>query len=260
MSLIRVDEDRCKRDGACLLVCPTSGITKDENGYPVASPDANCLHCGYCVAVCGCGALIHTELHSQESFRDFGKVPEIFEIDVFLHRGNSIRRFKAKSLSQATLSEVLSVAKRAPTLSREQKLHWVVASDAERVKTISAEAIRWLREAGVAPSTVNKWDSGEDLILRSAPAAVFVYTSEAYEAGCQDAAIALSFIDLAAEVRGLATNWVGALTRIALHHEPLRRVLGLPEGCILQGGVALGFEKHAYRRILPQEQMSVQWL
>jgi nitroreductase len=80
-----------------------------------------------------------------------------------------------------------------------------------------------------------------------------------YGWGKEDGAIALTYLELAAEARGLGACWAGYLTRIAAVHEPLCRLLGVPDGYVVCGGLMLGKGKYSYRSIPPRKALSVQW-
>ena len=60
MSLVEIDQEKCKRDGICAAECPTRIITfTGQDKFPVLMENAEeyCLNCGHCVAVCPHGAL-----------------------------------------------------------------------------------------------------------------------------------------------------------------------------------------------------------
>jgi NAD-dependent dihydropyrimidine dehydrogenase PreA subunit len=62
MSLLIVDENKCKQDGFCVRDCPTAIIRlKDKESYPQMVPGGEkfCLTCGHCVAVCPHGEMSH---------------------------------------------------------------------------------------------------------------------------------------------------------------------------------------------------------
>jgi nitroreductase len=81
-----------------------------------------------------------------------------------------------------------------------------------------------------------------------------------YEWGKQDCSIALTFLELAAEARGLGVCWAGFLTRVAAVHAPLQQMLSVPEGCTVHGGVMLGKGTYSYRLVPPRKPLSVQWI
>jgi nitroreductase len=103
------------------------------------------------------------------------------------------------------------------------------------------------------------WESGYDFVLRGAPTVVVACAPADYGWGKQDCAIALTFLELAAEARGLVVCRAGYLTRIAAVHAPLRQALSVPEGYVVCGGLMLGERKYSYRRIPPRKPLVVQW-
>ena len=65
-----------------------------------------------------------------------------------------MREFKDRPVAKETLEALLDVARRAPTASNSQKLHWIVVNDGAKVRALSAEAMNWLRTADIAPGKV----------------------------------------------------------------------------------------------------------
>jgi nitroreductase len=187
-------------------------------------------------------------------------LPVPAEIDSFLISRRSVREFKNKPIGRETLEELLDVARRAPTASNSQKLHWIVVADFAKVHALSAEAMNWLRTSGISQAQLTQWDQGYDFVLRGAPVVIMACTPADYAWGKQDCAIALTFLELAAEARGLGACWAGYLTRVASVHDPLRQALSVPDGYVVHGGLMLGERKYAYRLVPPRKPLSVQWL
>jgi nitroreductase len=226
----------------------------------VEAPDGNCILCGHCVAVCACDALSHSGL-PQEAFLPVPKeVPAPALLDSFLASRRSVREFKDRPLAKETLEALLNVARRAPTASNSQRLHWIVVNNGEKAHALSVEAMNWMRTSGIDLARLRQWETGYDFILRGAPAVVMVCTPAGHEWGKQDCAIALTFLELAAEARGLGVCWAGYLTRVAGLHAPLRQALSVPENYIVHGGLMLGERRYSYRLIPPRKPLSVQWL
>jgi nitroreductase len=181
-------------------------------------------------------------------------------IDSFLVSRRSVREFKDQVIARETLETLLDLARRAPTASNSQKLHWIVANDGAKVHALSTEAMNWLRTSGIDAARLEQWEGGNDFILRGAPAVIMVCTPADYEWGKQDCSIALTFLELAAEARGLGVCWAGYLTRVAGVHAPLRHMLSVPEGYIVHGGLMLGEPKYSYQLVPPRKPLSVQWV
>lgn len=184
--------------------------------------------------------------------------PEI--IDSFLNSRRSVREFKDQPVDRKTMEALLDVARRAPTATNSQKLHWIVVRGGDKVHALSAEVMNWMRASGKGPVMLAEWEGGYDRILRGAPTVVVACAPEDYEWGKLDCAIALTFLELAAEARGLGVCWAGYLTHFASIHAPLREALAVPEGYAVCGGLMLGEPKYKYRKVPPRKPLSVQWI
>jgi nitroreductase/NAD-dependent dihydropyrimidine dehydrogenase PreA subunit len=255
-----VNVDLCKKDGVCVAVCPSRTLALNAEGFPEEVADGNCIFCGHCVAACACDAIAHTGLPQEPFLPVSRKLPAPAVIDGFLNSRRSVREFKPKPLAKETLQALLNVARRAPTASNSQKVHWIVVGDAAKVHALSAETINWARATGVGSALSQQWQKGIDVVLRGAPAVIVACAPEDYAWGKQDCAIALTFLELAAEARGLGVCWAGYLTRAAGLHAPIRQMLSVPEGYAVQGGLMLGERKYSYCWIPPRKPLSVQWI
>jgi nitroreductase/NAD-dependent dihydropyrimidine dehydrogenase PreA subunit len=260
VSQIIVDTNLCKGDGACVAVCAARVLVLSQEGFPEELPETRCILCGHCVAVCPNDALTHTGLPREEFLPASKKLPAPAVIDGFLNSRRSVREFKNKPVARETLEALLDVARRAPTATNSQKLHWIVVGGGEKVRALSAEAVNWMRASGTSSAMLAQWEGGYDFILRGAPTVVAACAPEDYGWGKQDCAIALTFLELAAEARGLGVCWAGYLTRVAAVHAPLRQALSVPDGYAVCGGLMLGEPRYKYRLVPPRKPLSVQWL
>jgi nitroreductase/NAD-dependent dihydropyrimidine dehydrogenase PreA subunit len=260
VSQIIVDVNLCKKDGLCVEVCPARALVFNEEGFPEEVPESNCILCGHCVAVCTCDALNHLGLPNEPFLPALKNLPSAASIDSFLISRRSVREFKREPVARETLEALLDVARRAPTASNSQKLHWIVVEGRDRVHALAAEAMNYLRTAGIARAQLEQWDGGYDFVLRGAPTVVVACAPSDYAWGKQDCAIALSYLELAAEARGLGVCWAGYLTHVAGVHVPVRQALSVPEGYTVQGGLMLGEPKYRYRKVPPRKPLSVQWV
>ena len=258
MSRVMVDANLCKKDGACVAVCPARVLSLNEERFPEEVPGSICILCGHCVAVCASNALSHSGLPQEAFLPASNKLPVPAVIDGFLMSRRSVREFKDRPIAKKTLEALLDVARRAPTASNSQMLHWIVANDAAKVHSLSVEAMNWMRTSDIGPAKLDQWDRGYDFILRGAPAVIMACTPADYQWGKQDCAIALTFLELAAEARGLGVCWTGYLIRVAGVHAPLRQALSVPEGYVIHGGLMLGERKYSYRLVPPRKPLSVQ--
>ncbi|WP_420236730.1 nitroreductase family protein [Telmatobacter bradus] len=260
MSRLTVDQDQCLQDGACVDVCPARTLKLNEQGYPEEIPAARCIECGHCVAVCMSGALHHAALPDA----DFLPVPEnrpsAESIDGFLMGRRSVREFKPEPVQRETMETLLEVARRAPTASNSQKLHWIVLSGRDKVQALAAQVVEGGRIGGLPPALLAQWDAGYDFALRGAPTVLVACAPKEYSWGPVDSATALAYVELAAEARGMGVCWAGYLTRIGSLYPPVQKLLQIPEGYAICGGLMLGEGTYGYRLIPPRKPLSVQWI
>lgn len=181
-------------------------------------------------------------------------------VEGFLMSRRSVREFHNQPVPHETLLSLLDVARRAPTASNSQKQHWIVVADAAKVHAIAEETVNWLRSVGAYAPLLEQWDKGYDFVLRGAPALVVACAPADYRWAKEDGAIALTFLELAAEARNLGVCWAGYLTHVAGLHEPLRQALGVPAGYAVCGALMMGKHKYTYHHIPPRKPLSVQWL
>lgn len=264
MSQITVDTGSCVSDGACVAVCPLGSLVLNEKGFPEEVPGSTCIFCGHCVAVCSCSALAHAGL-PQEPFLPAAKeLPDHALIDSFLLSRRSVREFRDEPIAQETLEALLDVARRAPTASNSQNVHWIVVNGKTKVHALAAETVNWVQKSGFPAARLElwkqRWEQGHDFILREAPAVIVACTPADYAWGKQDCAIALTFLELSAEARGLGVCWTGILARTADLHAPLRKALSVPEGYAVHGALMLGKRTYSYELVPPRKPLSVQWI
>jgi nitroreductase/NAD-dependent dihydropyrimidine dehydrogenase PreA subunit len=260
MRQVAVDRNLCKKDGDCVAVCPSRVLAFDKEGFPEEVPDFRCILCGHCAAVCPHGALNLAWLPREEYLPAAKELPDPAVIDSFLLGRRSVREFKNRPVAKETLEALLDVARRAPTASNSQKLHWIVAGDAAKVHALAAETMSRLGQEGWHPDMLAQWKNGYDWVLRGASTVVVACAPEEYEWKNQDCAIALTFLELAAEARGLGVCWAGFLTRIAAVHPPLRELMSVPQGYAVCGALMLGEGKYSYPLVPPRKPLSVQWI
>jgi nitroreductase/NAD-dependent dihydropyrimidine dehydrogenase PreA subunit len=259
MSQIAIDQDLCKKDGVCVDVCPARFLTRDGNGFPAEVPEGHCIECGHCAAVCPSGAFTHSGLPGEPFLPASKTLPDAELIDDFLMSRRSIREFKPRPVAKDVIEKLLDVARRAPTASNSQNLHWIVVEGEEKLHAIAQATIDGMRSKGVNPLLLQQWENGYDFVLRGAPTLVVACAPEDYAWRKEDCAIALTFLEIAAEARGIGVCWGGYVTRCAGIHEPLRQLLAVPEGFAVSGALMLGQGKYRYKKVPPRKPLSVQW-
>ena len=227
MSLITIDETKCKKDGLCVQECPVGIIRQqDKDSFPVMISRGSeaCLLCGHCVAVCPHDALDHEKIpmaHSPAILKELGINPE--QAVQFLRSRRSIRRYKNKPVDKETIQSLIDTARCAPTGSNSQLVSWTVHTDEAKLKTMADMTIDWMRESIKAggndpmtsylPMIIMAYEAGINSITHNAPCIVFASTPDEYVNGMVDLSIALSYFELIATAKGLGTCWLGLITR-----------------------------------------------
>lgn len=266
MSLVNIDHELCNRDGKCMAVCPSDLFQKDSEGYlEFRQQDReNCIGCGHCVAVCETSALRHESL-PVENYPPIGSLPltSAPEVVNLLKSRRSVREFRNTEVPDALLEETIDAARWAPSAVNQQPSHWLVIRDRDELRRLAGLIIDGLRKArnlGPVYSTfVERWDRGEDPILRNAPCLVVVHASDKWPWSPVDCVIALSQFELAARAKGLGCCWSGFLMKMAREFPPVKEALRLPEGHGVHGALMVGWPRYAYHRFPPRVEARITW-
>jgi nitroreductase/NAD-dependent dihydropyrimidine dehydrogenase PreA subunit len=273
MNFISVDREKCNQDGICVHECPARIIVIDpKEGYPVPTGDFKdfCLKCGHCVSVCPTDALRLDWLdpgHCVPIKKELGVTPE--QAEQFLCGRRSIRTFKEKNVSRDVLEKLLQVACSAPSAKNQQPWHWIVVQETEEVRRLAGMVIDAMRmfiqanpeEAATMgfPRAVANWDQGYDRVSRGAPHLIVVHADKNWIFGAEDAALALSLLDLYATSLGLGACWAGYVYKTVNAYPPLFEALSLPADHLAFGAMLIGYPKFRYRRIPIRNRPRVSW-
>lgn len=263
MSFFNVNEQKCRRCGICIAECPNRLILSDDNTRMPKlriNGEEDCILCGHCVAACPFDALYLSPL-AADGFLPLRKELNIsFEqADQFLKSRRSIRSFKNTQVSDDELAKIMDTARFAPTASHRQTIRWLLVKDPAKTHRLAEMVIEWMSEVRKNhPEQARKhkmagliagWRRGHDMILRGAPHLAVAYTETESHWYVIDAAIALTYLELAAHSLGVGACWAGFLSQAALIHQPIKDFLGLPESAQIHGGQMLGYPKYPYPRL-----------
>ena len=266
MPTLVVDREECTRDGLCSRECPLTLIGRDETGLPKPAPhfEAACVRCGHCVSVCprGCLSLGGEGGFGPDKLPLAPVRPDVAprELQDWIKSRRSVRDFAARPVDRESIESCLETARYAPTAMNGQPMEWIVLTDAGAIREIAGMCADYLRQRGMMSIFVEPFDAGRETILRGAPCLVAVHAlTSAPIPPATDCVIALAHFELAAHALGLGTCWAGILRHVATSSQPVREVLGLPEGHEMYGALMVGWPKHKLLRLPPRKPVRVVW-
>ena len=260
MSLFKIDNEKCDKDGICAIECPAHIIEMTKEG-PFLIKDAQqfCIKCGHCVAVCP-KAAFSLEFLSPDQCMPIEKDLDLNanQIEHFLKSRRSVRRYKKKQVPKDIFEKALAISCCAPTASNRQPVKWLVINGNKDVGKIGAHVIDWMRYALKAhpqmarmynlETLINQWDKGVDRICRDAPLLVFAYASDEFASAAADCHLALAYLELALPGFNLGSCWAGYVNSAAGLWPNLAAHLKLPEKHTCHGALMVGFPKLKYYR------------
>lgn len=262
MSFITVDKQICKRDLACVAVCPMGLLVKDEDGYPtgVENAERECLECGHCVSVCPYGGLTLPQMDPKSCTAlkpELDIAPE--QAEQFLKKRRSIRSYKKKAVPREILAKVVDCARWAPTAKNGQPVHWLIFEKREDVHELAALTIEAMRQHDFFQEMVEAWEKGEDMVLRGSPHLIVAHAHESSLNPIVDCTIAISYMELLATAHGLGTCWAGIFMFAAESYPPLIEKLALPEGHKVYTAMMIGYPKFKYHRLPCRKEAPIAW-
>lgn len=272
MNLFTVNEQTCSQDGICARVCPVGVIEFQKGGYPRPGADAEelCVRCGHCVAVCPTGSLSHrvVTLERCTPINDELRI-SAEACEQFLRGRRSIRVYKKKTVPQEELQRLIEVARYAPSGHNSQGAKWLVLGNREELHRLAGIVADWMRWVIVnmpemasilhLEKTVQRWEGGDDVILRNAPAVIVTHAAKEDRLAPSTCTIALSYLELAATGLGLGTCWAGYFNMAATTFPPMTAALGLPAGHQTLGSMMVGYPAFTYRRLPSRKAPEITW-
>lgn len=274
MSFISVDKNKCVACGECVKVCPAMILAMDtENRIPVSVTELeeSCIDCGHCVAACAPGAIERGKIKVEDSPKINSDIlPSSEAIAEFLKSRRSVRMFKDKPVAKELIEQTIDVTRWAPTGKNAQPIKWAVVHDTQRVKKLSSLVIDWMafmlqKEDPMAKAfnfavMIEAYKTGIDGVLRTAPHLVVAYSHKDNVFGPSSAPLCISYLELAAYSKGLATCWAGFFDIALKYWPPLQQALNLPEDHVGLGSVMLGYSDENYNRIPKRNEADIQYI
>ena len=270
MSLFVVNQEKCKRDGICVAVCPLDVLemtNKDAVPSPKEGAEHRCVTCGHCVAVCPHGAIAHQNMAPEDCLplrEELCLSPE--QAEHFFKSRRSIRVYEDKPVPRDTLNKLMLMTSYAPSAHNKQFTQWLIIEDRSEVKALAGLVVEWLRymldeypymDPIIDMSVqIEAWENGEESIFRGAPTLIVAHANQALLTipGMRQAVqsvftISLSHLELAAASLGLGACWAGYFMAASESYPRIKEALNLPEGNVNCGAMMIGYPKFQYQRI-----------
>lgn len=273
MPFFSVVPELCRQDGICASVCPAHVIKGPKGRTPIMRPGAeeDCLACGHCMAFCPHGAA-RVDVLPLEDLQPIDRkaLPDGPTVERLFQARRSIRHFKKEPVPREMLEQVLAATRHAPSAKNARPVRWLMVYERETLRAVGNSVAEWL-DAMVADSArppaireakalSRAWRAGLDPLFRGAPHLVLAVTPKNRPWAGADAAIALTYLELAALPYNIGACWAGYVSTAARLHTPLQRLLGLAEEEIVSGGQMLGFTALRPTASAPRAPLPVQWL
>jgi nitroreductase/NAD-dependent dihydropyrimidine dehydrogenase PreA subunit len=272
VSLLKIDQQKCKQDGLCAAECPMGIIAFEGKGsYPALKPEgaAMCIRCGHCVAVCPHGAMDHVDVPLAEC-PTIDKALNLSpaQAEQFLRARRSVRRFKDRPVAREDLQRLIEIARYAPTAGNSQLVEWRVIGDVRNLQAIAGQVVDWMRSLLKNPKAVvmpyyplliQAWEKGIDTVLRNAPCLLVAMAPGPAANRMVDLILALSYLELAAPQFGLGTCWAGLLQGAMLADPAVKQAIGVPQDYAFHYPMMIGYANVRYYRLPQRKAPKIHW-
>lgn len=243
MPLFTINQERCKADGLCVRACPASLVRQAGPGtFPEPLPDreGHCIRCGHCVAACPTGAFIHS-LFPPDAFEPlrWAALPGFEAVTHLMKARRSCRNYMPSPLSREELAALFAAVRYAPTGHNTRSVKFLVVEGPERMAEVRLGVVEWMREEVSARTpfaatlhlagAIRAVGKGKDVVFRGAPHVAVAYAPKDGLTPVLDAAIATSWLEIAAAAKGLGACWCGYLIFALAANRRVADMLGIPE-------------------------------
>lgn len=263
--------EECLKCGLCAELCPARIIKWEKNNFPAVPADLEerCIRCGQCVCFCPVGsARLSFQPEAERVAVRAADLPTAEAAEIFLRSRRSIRRFEERGLDEALILRILESARFAPSAVNSQPVRWTVVKERKKLLELglmtaahfnanpAGDEVRQKHLAAVAAAQ----ERGTDVIFRGAPQLALAVVKRNHPHP-EDAAIALTYFELAAHALGVGCCWAGYFASAVRESVELRKALELAEDDFLVGGQMFGRPKGITGRLLPpRKRIEINWL
>lgn len=250
LGLITLDKKKCIHCKLCVMSCP-AGTIEMRDDVPAQVREA-CIACGHCTAVCPTEAIDNAKAPRAKQ----AAIPKLPIIDKqtaknYLRSRRSMRIYEMAVPSEKEITELLDVARFAPTAINSQGISFIAVRDQQKKKAIIEATVCGMEQmvadnkaAGEDLSSyIDAWRKhGIDKIMRGAPCLLIAYAPKGFIFGRQNAISQFTYAELYANTMGLGTCWAGFVEQ-CLFTKPkgLMNLLGFPPDTEPVGALLAGY-------------------
>lgn len=271
MALLQINEGTCNRCGACANVCPNWLIEMQAGNFPkpVTWIDDACFRCGHCVSVCPTDSIKHIEVPVEKCplVEENLKVTREQCAQLLTSR-RSIRSYKKRPVARGMITQLIEIARYAPTAHNCQDVEWLVidkSDDLLRIENLGIDWMRWvINNQPQLASTYHmeglllRQEKNKNTFLRGAPVLIIVHSAVS-QPGLIHGAHALAFLDLVANSSGLGCCWAAFTYLMANTFPPIKELFSIPQGNSVYGCMRMGYPKYSYKRIPFRKEARIAW-
>ena len=170
---------------------------------------------------------------------------------------------------------LLETARYAPSATNAQPVRWVITNTRKETLKIAGLVVEYFKEViqeaeqngegtkgrvNMLKAAVAQWAQGRDMIMRGAPQLVVAVVPKSHTFP-EDAAIALTYLELVAHAHGVSCCWAGLFTMAARNNAALQAELGVRDDELVVGGQMMGYSRLPIGKILPpRKKVDISWL
>ena len=163
----------------------------------------------------------------------------------------------------------MQIANYAPTGSNTQGVSYLIVDDKDVLKKASDLTVDYLENSPSIRPTLRKilgpliekyHETGEDSVLRGAPAIVVATSAKNFVQGRINSISCLTYLELFAPHIDLGSCGVGLFEHCATsENSPMLKLLDIPEDRLITGAVMVGYPKYQYQRLVERNPVDVEF-
>ncbi len=268
MNLITLNEEKCIKCGLCIKDCPVNLLKMGTHGpEEIKKANANCIACGHCTAICPNAAIDNKKspLKDQIELKDFPMLISETQAEYFLRSRRSIRNYKTEPVSKEKLTELIDIARFAPTGGNSQGISFIVVQNRQLLEQALEITIQMIESSPlrdlVGEAVQSYREDSYDSVFRGAPNLIIATSDKTFPYARDNAVSSLTYLELYAPSLGIGSCRAGIFEHcIAIENSPLLKLFNIPEDKKVVGAVMVGYPKYSYKRLVDRNPLDATFI